>query len=157
MLFSLVTIDNIFERPPTARHTTDLRPPVAQALLPSLFFTSLTRHISEQAKSSPPLTRALQLCVLSCNYKRPFSQAVCFEAYTNAWGYTANFPKMEPLQTRGPRSDQTSGWPAASRVPAAMRALLNRRPRYMLRPAQLHNRTIHTCLASFDTGPGRVP
>ena len=115
MLFSLVTIDNIFERPRTARYTTDTRPPVAQSLLPALFFTSLRRHISEQAESSNAQIRALQLFVLSCNYKRPFSQATCFETYTNAWGYTPNFPKMKPRSKHGgPRSDQTSGWPAAA-------------------------------------------
>ena len=102
VLFSLVTIDNRFERPPAPQHTADIRPPVAQPLQPALFFTSRRRHISEQAESSNKQTRALQLCVLSRNYKRLFSQAVCFETYTNAWGYTAKFPKMEPTpSTRG--------------------------------------------------------
>jgi hypothetical protein len=114
MLFSLVTIDNPFERPRAPQHPVGTRPPIAQTLLPALFFTSRRRQISEQAESSNAQIRALQPFVLSCNYKRPFSQAVCFETYTNAWGYTTNFPKMQPLQDGGPRSDQTSGWPAGA-------------------------------------------
>ena len=104
-----MTIDNSFERPRAPQHTAGSRPPVAQALLPAFFFPSLRRHLSNHPESTNAQNRALQPPVFSCNYKRLFSQAVCFETYTNAWGYTANFPKMEPPQAR-----RAAQWPNIS-------------------------------------------
>jgi hypothetical protein len=84
-----VTIENSFERPRAPQHTAGSRPPVAQAFLPALFFTSLRRHLSNHPESSNAQNRALQPPVLSYNYKRLFSQITCFEIHTNAWGVYA--------------------------------------------------------------------